>query len=112
MRLQRQALTNDPPIAFGGQVGDDDGDVGPSGSHWAFTSSGGYCACMTLRDRWSKRPELFAKFDFPVEPISHFDCVRRGQDAAMTQCARPEFESAIHPADDTTAHEIIGNLID
>ena len=59
-----------------------------------------------------ERPEFLAVFDVAVEPVAHFGRVRRGEDAAVPERARSEFQSAIHPPDDAAGDEIVGDPID
>jgi signal transduction protein with GAF and PtsI domain len=47
--------------------------------------------------------------DVTIEPIAHLDRVRRRQDAAMSERARPELRRAIHPSDDTAGGELAGD---
>ena len=59
-----------------------------------------------------ERAERFALLDLAVEPITHFSGMRCGENAAVTECARPEFKRALHPPDDATASQVVSNLID
>ena len=57
-------------------------------------------------DNRRERPELLAMLDVAVEPIAHADRVRRGEQTAMAQRARPVLAGAVHPADDAVGGEI------
>ncbi len=59
-----------------------------------------------------ERAELLSIFDVAVQPVAHRRIVRRGQDAAMAQRARPEFERAVDPADNLVGRERIGDFLD
>ena len=56
--------------------------------------------------------EFLAIFDVAVEPVAHRGVVRRGEDAAMAERARAEFESPIHPADDRALRQLGGDLLE
>src|SRR5438552_2663531 len=58
------------------------------------------------------RPELLAVLAVAFASIAHLACLRCGQNAAMTERARPEFARALHPADDATGGELVGDAID
>src|SRR5262249_60374761 len=59
-----------------------------------------------------KGPELLAILDVAIEPVAHLDRVRRGQDAAMTERARPELGGAVHPTDAPARGEVAGDQRD
>ena len=59
-----------------------------------------------------KRPELLAVLDVAIEPVAHLGRVRRGQNTAMAERARPELGGAVHPADDTAGDQLVRDPLD
>ena len=64
------------------------------------------------RNDGRERTELLAILDLAIDPVAHLRVVRRGQNAAMAERARAEFERTLHPADDASCHQIVRGLFD
>ena len=61
--------------------------------------------------RWRKWPELFPQLDSHVDHVAHLVGTRIGQNAAVSQCPRPEFHASLEPADDFALRERVGDRV-
>src|SRR6187431_1774775 len=64
---------------------------------------------VLLEHRRGERAEPLAKLDLMIEDLAHIAAARVGNEAAGTECSRPQFHTAVEPPDDRTVGDHSGD---